>query len=76
MDRWQRYVLVSVLVVEVVVIAEDMGVSLVCNLLQSQDVSTQTNVNENRAISDGSPSLGSPERRRSSNRSMFSPTIS
>ena len=60
--RWQRYVLVSVLVGEVILIAEDMGVLLVCNLLQSQDTSIQTNVNENRAISGGSPSLGSPER--------------
>ena len=60
---WQWYVLVSALIVEVVLIAEDMGVLLVCNLLQSQDASTQTNVLENRAISDGSPSLGSPERR-------------
>ena len=40
-----------------------MGVLLICNLLQSQDVSTQTDANKNRAVSDGSPSLGSPERR-------------
>ena len=63
MRGWQRYVLVSVLVVEVVLIAEDMGVLLVCNPLQSQDANTQTAVNENRAASDGSPSLGLPERR-------------
>ena len=30
---WQRYVPVSVLIVEVVLIAEDTGVLLVCNLL-------------------------------------------
>ena len=60
---WQRYVPVSVLVVEVVLIAEDMGVLPVCNLLQSQDVSTQIDVSENRAVSDGSPNSGSPERR-------------
>ena len=48
---------------EVVLIAEDMGALLVCNLLQSQDASIQTNANENRAVSDGSPSLGSRERR-------------
>ena len=60
---WQRYVQVSVLIVEVVLIAEDMGALLVCNLLQSQDASIQTDANENRAILDGSPSLGSLERR-------------
>ena len=51
------------LVVEVVLIAEDMGVLPVCNLLQSQDKSIQTNASENRAISDDSPSLDLPERR-------------
>ena len=51
------------LVVEVVLIAEDMGALLICNLLQFPDVNIQTNVNENRADSDGSPSLDSPERR-------------
>ena len=63
MQGWQRYVLVSTLVVEVVLITKDMGVLLVCNLLQSQDTSTQTDANENRAISDSSPSLGLLERR-------------
>ena len=47
----------------VVLIAEDMGVWLICNLLQSQDASIQTDVSENRVVSDGSPSLDSPERR-------------
>ena len=61
--RWQRYVPVSTLIVEVVLIAKDMGALLVCNLLQSQDANIQTNAIENRAILDGSPSLGSPERR-------------
>ena len=51
------------LVVGVVLITEDMGVSLVCNLLQSQDTSIQTAVSENRVALDDSPSLGSPERR-------------
>ena len=60
---WQRYVLVSTLVVDVVLITEDTGVLLACNLLQSQDASIQTDVSENRDVSDGSPSLGSPERR-------------
>ena len=60
---WQRYVPVSVLVVEVVLITEDMGVSLVCNPPQSQDANTQTDVSKNRVVSDGSPSLDSPERR-------------
>ena len=60
---WQRYVLVSALIVEVVLIAEDTGVLLVCNLLQSQDTSIQTDVSENRVVLDDSPSLDSPERR-------------
>ena len=60
---WQQYIPVSVLIVGVVLIAEDTGVSLICNLPQSQDTNIQTNANENRAISDGSPSLGLPERR-------------
>ena len=51
------------LTVEVVLIAEDMGVSLICNPLQSQDVSIQTDASENRVILDGSPSSGLPERR-------------
>ena len=63
MQGWQQYVLVSVLTMEVVLIAEDMGVLLICNLLQSQDASIQTDVNENRVVSDDSPSSGSPERR-------------
>ena len=60
---WQRYVLVSMLVVEVILIAKDTGVLLVCNLLQSQDASTQTDASKNRVVSDGLPSLDSPERR-------------
>ena len=54
---WQWYILVSVLVMEVVLIAEDMGALLVCNLLQSQDANTQTDASESRAVLDGSPSL-------------------
>ena len=38
------------LVVEVVLIAEDMGALLVCNPLQSQDANTQTDASENRAV--------------------------
>ena len=48
---------------EVVLIAEDMGALLVCNLLQSRDANTQTDASENRAVSDGSPSLDLLERR-------------
>ena len=48
---------------DVVLIAEDMGALLICNPLQSQDASIQTNVNENRVVLDDSPGLGSLERR-------------
>ena len=51
------------LIVEVVLITEDMGALLVCNLLQSQDANTQTDASENRVVSDGSLSSGLPERR-------------
>ena len=51
------------LIVEAILITEDTGVLLACNLLQSQDTSTQTNVSESRAISGDSPSSGSAERR-------------
>ena len=51
------------LVVEVVLIAEDMGVLLACNLLQSQDASIQTDASENRVVSGDSPGSGSPEKR-------------
>ena len=54
---------VNVLVVGVVLIAEDMGVLLVCNLLQSQDTSIQTDASENRVVSGDSSSLDSPGRR-------------
>ena len=47
----------------VVLIAEDMGALLVCNLLQSQDTNTQIDASKNRVISDSSPSLDSLERR-------------
>ena len=63
MQGWQWYVPVSVLVVGAVLIAEDMGVLLACNLLQSQDVSTQTDASKSRVISGSSPSSGLPERR-------------
>ena len=39
---WQWYIPVSVPVVVVVLIVEDIGVLLVCNLLQSQDTNIQT----------------------------------
>ena len=61
--RWLRYVPVSVLVVEVVLIAKDTGVLLVCNLRQSQDTSIQTDASENRVGLGDSPSLDSLERR-------------
>ena len=60
---WQRYVPVNVLIVGVVLITEDTGVLLVCNLPQSQDTSTQIDANENRVVSGDSPSLDSLGRR-------------
>ena len=61
--RWQRYILVSVLIGEVILITKDMGALLICNLPQSQDVSAQTDANESRVVSGGSPSSDLPERR-------------
>ena len=63
MQGWQRYVLVSMLVVEAILIVEDIGVLLACNLLQSQDTSIQTNVSKNRVVSGSLPNLGLLERR-------------
>ena len=60
--EWQWYVPVNALVM-VVLIVEDMGVLLACNLLQSQDASIQTGASENRVVSDGSLSSDLPERR-------------
>ena len=60
---WLRYILVNVLVVEVVLIAEDMGALLVCNLPQSQDASIQTAAHENRVALGDSPSSDLPGRR-------------
>ena len=51
------------LIMEVVLIAKDMGVLLICNLLQSQDVNTQTDVDESRVVLGGLPNLGLLERR-------------
>ena len=51
------------LIVEVVLIAEDMGVLPACNLRQSQDANIQTIASKSRVVLDGSPSLGLPERR-------------
>ena len=51
------------LIVVVILIAEDMGALLVCNPLQSQDMNTQTNASESRVVLDNSPSLDSLERR-------------
>ena len=51
------------LVVGVVLIAEDMGALLVCNLLQSQDANTQIDASENRVILDNSLGSDSSERR-------------
>ena len=47
----------------VVLIAEDMGVLLACNLLQSQDANIQTDASENKVASGDSPSLALLERR-------------
>ena len=63
MRGWQWYILVSLLVMEVVLIAKDMGALLTCNLLQSQDVSTQTDVSKSRVILGSSPNSGLLERR-------------
>ena len=51
------------LIVVATLIAEDTGVLLACNLLQSQDANTQIDVIESRIILDSSPSSGLPERR-------------
>ena len=51
------------LVAVAILIAEDMGVLLICNPLQSQDMSIQTNVSKSRVTSGNSPSLDSLERR-------------
>ena len=63
MQEWQRCILVSTLAVEVVLIAKDTGALLICNLLQSQDMSIQTNASESRVVLGNLPSLGLPERR-------------
>ena len=55
--------MVNVLIMEAVLITKDMGVLLICNPPQSQDMSIQTNVNESRVISGSSPSSGLLERR-------------
>ena len=51
------------LIVEAILIAEDMGVLLVCNLPQSQDASIQTDASESRVVLVDLPSLGLLERR-------------
>ena len=51
MQGWQQCVPVSVLVMEAVLIAKDTGVLLVCNLLQSQDMSIQTDASKSRVVS-------------------------
>ena len=51
------------LVMGVILITEDMGVWLVCNLLQSQDASIQTDANKGRVILGNLPSSGLLERR-------------
>ena len=53
-QEWEWCVPVSMLVEEIVLIAKDMGALLVCNLLQSQDASTQVDVSKNRVILDDS----------------------
>ena len=63
MRGWQRYILVSMLVGEAILIAKDTGALLICNLPQSQDASTQTDANESRVVSGSSPSSILPERR-------------
>ena len=51
------------LIVEVILITEDMGVLLICNLLRSQDANIQTDVSKSRVISGNLPSSSLPERR-------------
>ena len=51
------------LIVEAILINEDMGVLLTCNLLQPQDVNIQINVSESKVILGGLPSSGLLERR-------------
>ena len=51
------------LIEEAVLITEDMRVLLICNPLQSQDASIQTNVNKSRVVLDNLPNLDSLERR-------------
>ena len=63
MQGWQQCILVNMLVVETALITENMGVLLICNLLQFQDVSIQTDVSKSRVVSAISPSPGLPERR-------------
>ena len=63
MQGWQQCIPVSVLVVEAILIAKGTGVLLVCNLLQSQDVSIQTNASGSRVALDNLPSLDLLERR-------------
>ena len=60
---WLQCILVNVLVVEVTLIAEDMGALPVCNLPQSQGANTQIDASENRVALDDSPSLDLLERR-------------
>ena len=48
---------------EVILIIEDMGVLLTCNLPQSQDANTQTDVNKSGVVSGNSLSSGLLERR-------------
>ena len=46
------------MLIEVILIAEDMGVLLICNHPQSQDASIQTDASKNKIISGDLPSLG------------------
>ena len=53
----------QILIMGVVLIVKDMGVLLVCNPLQSQDTSTQTDVSKSRVVLDNLPSSDSLGRR-------------
>ena len=63
MRGWQQCIPVSVLVMEAVLIAEGMGVLLICNLPQSQDMNIPTDASESRVVLGNLPNLDSPERR-------------
>ena len=57
LQGWRQCILVNVLIMGVVLITEDMGVLLICNHLQSQDMSIQTDACKSRIGLGNLPSL-------------------